>query len=384
MKIIEDKVHEILQLPPVDGEMSLHRGLMGQIFLYTSSASHDETNAHADKIESSFLKIFEDINTNSIRPSFCGGLAGILWGMQHLKQRQFIDLDEDFSDVAPELKAAALHYAKTNNFDFLHGSDGIVFYLSSTDQLDQHFVNEWLELLHQDAHKKNDQFAWETVLDMESGKRGYNLSLSHGISSKIIVLAEVLKKFPGNSLAKNLLEGSVSYLLSHKKSHDSHSLFPSYVDGENTESRLSWCYGDLGNAIALWRAGNLHENASWKKEALDIMMHATGRKELKENNVLDAGFCHGASGIAHIFNRFYKETGIKEFDSARWYWLDQTLKMARFDDGLAGYKMWNSHENIFHHEAGLLEGTLGIGMVLLGFLTEDIEDLNWDRCFLLS
>ena len=148
-------------------------------------------------------------------------------------------------------------------------------------------------------------------------------------------------------------------------------------------SRLAWCYGDLGIASAFWQTGKNNNNTEWKQEAIDILLHTAQRLNTKENLIMDAGICHGAAGVAHIFNRFYKETGIKEFDEARWYWLDQTLQMAKPGTGLAGYQVWN-HKAGWQNEYGLLEGIAGIGLALAGFLTEDVQDLDWDQCLLLS
>jgi hypothetical protein len=80
----------------------------------------------------------------------------------------------------------------------------------------------------------------------------------------------------------------------------------------------------------------------------------------------------------------YKETKMQEFNDARQYWINETLNMARWENGLAGYLMWDgrSHRNI--HQPNFLEGTTGIAMTMLGFLSEDLNQIGWDRCFLLS
>ncbi len=97
---------------------------------------------------------------------------------------------------------------------------------------------------------------------------------------------------------------------------------------------------------------------------------------------MDACFCHGTSGIAHIFNRMWRETGMPECKDAAAYWIGQTLSLAKFEDGLAGYKTWQGTERGFQNEYGLLEGIAGIGLVLLSYHYE-IEP-TWDECLLLS
>ncbi|MCK5168939.1 MAG: hypothetical protein KAQ75_03590, partial [Bacteroidales bacterium] len=135
--------------------------------------------------------------------------------------------------------------------------------------------------------------------------------------------------------------------------------------------------------IALWQAGKNTNNEEWKNKALEILLHTTKRKDLKENSVIDAGLCHGTAGIAHIYNRMYNNTGRDEFKKAAIYWFEQTLKMAKYDDGLAGYKAWRTPEyGGLQNEYGFLEGIAGIGLALISAVS-DIEP-KWDECLLLS
>ena len=58
--------------------------------------------------------------------------------------------------------------------------------------------------------------------------------------------------------------------------------------------------------------------------------------------------------------------------------------MAKWPDGLVGYKSYQGDKKVWVKDHSLLEGLAGIGMVLLGFLEDDTEKMNWDRCFLVS
>ncbi len=57
--------------------------------------------------------------------------------------------------------------------------------------------------------------------------------------------------------------------------------------------------------------------------------------------------------------------------------------MAKFEDGLAGYKAWQGQDG-WCKEYGLLEGISGIGLVLLNFLSNESKNMNWDNCFLVD
>ena len=112
-------------------------------------------------------------------------------------------------------------------------------------------------------------------------------------------------------------------------------------------------------------------------------LHASKRRDLKENFVLDAGLCHGTAGIAHIFNRMFINTGVTDFKEASDYWFEETLKMATFEDGLAGYKVWRTKEmGGWTNEYGFLEGIAGIGLAMISTISNINPD--WDECLLLS
>lgn len=210
--------------------------------------------------------------------------------------------------------------------------------------------------------------------------------MSHGISSIIAVLSKLYKKDIEKKKTKIMIEGAVNYLLQQKLPHHQYiSIFPNLaLESMDTlyPSRLAWCYGDLGISVAIWHASQALNNKEWEKEAVNILLHTAKRRDLKENGVVDAGLCHGAAGIAHIFNRMYGYTGIEELKETSDYWFDQTLKMARFEDGLAGFKAWQGEDKGWLNEAGLLEGIAGIGLALISAVS-DIEPA-WDECLLLS
>ncbi|MCP4157109.1 MAG: hypothetical protein GY757_55875 [bacterium] len=163
------------------------------------------------------------------------------------------------------------------------------------------------------------------------------------------------------------------------------STFPSWVgdDYPPLESRLAWCYGDLGMGVALWQAGKIAGNKEWEEEAVEILLKTTERREPKQNAIVDAGLCHGAAGNAHIYNRMYINTGNEAFKEAALYWLDLTLKMAVYEDGFAGYKVWHTEEyGGWQNENGFLEGIAGIGLAIFSFVSE--LEPKWDYSLYLS
>ena len=95
---------------------------------------------------------------------------------------------------------------------------------------------------------------------------------------------------------------------------------------------------------------------------------AVWRKALPEEEsdmVLDADICHGTAGIAQFFRRMYFNTGNNQFLSANQFWIDETLKMAKWGkEGAAGFKAWTEEPVEWVNEYTFLKGVAGIGLAL--------------------
>jgi lantibiotic modifying enzyme len=241
------------------------------------------------------------------------------------------------------------------------------------------------EIEKQCKHKTNGAIRCLTIIG-EKGKTGYNISLSHGIASVIVFLSKVYSLGFSKEKVYGLLDGTVNYLLSQQlDSRKFNSCFPNFdiKSAKPFNSRLSWCYGDLGIGISLFQASLATKNKKLEEKTINLLLHSTKRKDLDENLVKDAGLCHGTAGIAHIYNRMYQYTHNEKFKDSACYWFDETLKMAYYRNGLAGYKAGRPEkQGGAKNEAGFLEGIAGIGLALISAIS-NIEP-TWDECLLLS
>ena len=102
------------------------------------------------------------------------------------------------------------------------------------------------------------------------------------------------------------------------------------------------------------------------------------------DTVRDAGLCHGAAGLAHMYNRLFHATGEESFREAARRWIARTLDMAEWSAGGATYRFWLPADGVVtaSEHAGLLNGTAGVALALLA-ATTPIEPM-WDRMLLLS
>jgi hypothetical protein len=137
-------------------------------------------------------------------------------------------------------------------------------------------------------------------------------------------------------------------------------------------------------AATLLLAARAVGEPDWEAQAIAIARRAAARPA-EESGVVDAGLCHGAAGLAHIFNRFYQATAEPIFKEAALSWFGRALAYRRPGAGVGGFgavRPGPGDERVWSPEPGFLEGAAGVGLALLGAATP-IEPA-WDRILLLS
>lgn len=387
VEAIAEEIYRKIQKQQKEKTLGLYDGDFGVLLfiLYYAKYSKDQrfistAEVYAEDLISQLTKI------NS--PTFCTGLSGILYLFEFLREKEFIDIDvnECQDKLHNYLTYQMQKYIQNKQYDFMHGAIGIGLYFLKK-QTNEQQVQDIINFLYVTAEKDDvkNTLKWKSIINYDTNYIGYNIALSHGISSIAIFISRILKSNIKNEHATKLLQGSINYILSQRiDPHKYGSFFPSHsldnlTDISQQGSRLAWCYGDLGIAIALWRAGKNSETTQWQNIASKIAEDSTNRLYKPKNRVIDAGICHGSAGIAMLFNRMFLETRESKFKEATIYWLKQTLYFARFEDGLAGFKTFQKDWVI---DYSLLTGISGIGLVLTSYLMNDSQD--WDELFLLT
>lgn len=271
---------------------------------------------------------------------------------------------------------------RENNYDFLHGTLGCGYYFVKKNN--HNILHRIVDFLCDTSIliERNNTICWQSRIDLD-GKRGYNIALSHGMTSIVLFLTCLIEIGIRNEKINRLLYGCINYILSQEIDvNEFGSFFPSQsLENEVpiSGSRLAWCYGDLGIAYSLWRAGKATSNAIWLKKSLEIFSYSAKRISVERTGVIDAELCHGSAGVAMIFRRMYLWTGCDEFKEATNFWINKTLNYACFDDGLAGYKTYVHPK--WELDYSLLSGISGTGLMLLSYLQNDCQP--WDKMFLL-
>ncbi len=367
-------------------DFSLMEGLAGKILfncyhqLVNKNMCIDELTDNVELLVSGLNSIDKIESTN-----FYSGISGWLWALkrvEHLNDYEIFDND-DLEYITRKIFTDSCVAAAKGNYDFFLGSIGRYMFLVEAKR--PHNINKFIDILLRTGVSNNNEIFWTcSMLDKEMSV-GQFLGLAHGNASLIMFFNILIKeKIINGDEVKNIVEKLLCNTLKYK-SRSSSNMFPSHISEKliNQNTRLAWCHGDLGIAAAIFNAGVTFNNAEWLNEAYDILHHIySKRTNLEENGIYDANICHGAAGVAHIFNKVYQYSKIPEFKTATELWIEHTLSFAKYDDGLAGFKTYDNEKGLVN-STGLLTGISGIGLVLLSYLYPETVN-TWDRCLLLS
>ncbi len=343
-------------------------------------------------------KLYNNLEINQYSNfTYCNGLSGPFWLLHHLNKHEFIELDID--DLASDFILAAIaesnYHLNTQNFDFLHGSAGICNLLVSfagrkdvREHLER-FVNTLSEFsVMTDKGRSIPMFYYHTDPPSTIGTDAF--SLAHGTASLQIILAKIHKAGVMQEQCKRLIYETMEFVIAHERvpqTGDHFGLYPSSLklDGEPpVPSRISWCYGDINVAIALWECGNYFKEEKWITRAMNILHYATKRNTLETGGVVDACLCHGTAGNAAMFRKFWHATNDKAFlqCSEDWYNLTDELVSFSEEKGVHGIRAWQGKDDQWQYRWDLLDGSAGTG---LGLISRQVnQHLPWDEFLLIS
>jgi len=384
-------------------EASLAGGQAGQALFYAYLALQSSDEALADRAAELLDRAADELASTPMSPSFYSGFPGVAWTMEHLQGRLFEAADDGkgeqedpFLEIDEALLGPLERSPWTGEYDLIGGLSGLGVYAlerlprPTAAALLERIVDRLAEL----ADVSEEGAAWfsqpERLPDWqrEIHPRGnYNLGVAHGLPGVIPILAGACAAGVAVERARPLLDGAVRFLLARRLEPGIGSCFDTtYAPWETPSvSRLAWCYGDPGIAAALLATAQAVGEPAWEREALDVGLIAAARPE-PSAMVRDAGLCHGAAGLGHLFNRMYQTTGEERLGEAARFWFERTLGFQEPGEGVAGFRAWEvnpvTKEPGWRTEGGFLEGAAGVGLALLGAISE--VEPAWDRVLLLS
>lgn len=323
-------------------------------------------------------------------PGLFGGAARIAFSVSHLSGGD----DADTASEAIERSLIRFLERPSDAYDLISGLVGIAVPAlqriseGRPSAASEPLMRAILEQLERLARPMPTGIAWHTSPTLlpkwqrELAPDGYfNLGLAHGIPGVVAILARYIAAGVEVERARTLLEGALAYLRSVAGPRTG-SRYPTWLASQRQEAepRVAWCYGDLGVAVAVMSAAIATGRDDWRDEALDLA-HGMAARSFEASQVVDAGLCHGAAGVAHLFNRLSQATGDAVLARAADTWITRTLAM-RNAEPVAGFPRWIPVDGQmgWSPAAGLLTGASGVALALHAAISA--VEPAWDQLLL--
>lgn len=320
-------------------------------------------------------KIFSSLHSSKIIHSYCNGLAGLGYTLHKLQDEGFLSgVYKNLQSFDNELIKWYHMSLSQGNIDPLHGALGVLYYFTIrfnyNPQICINALESWSCYLNDNIEKvPNGCTIGFRTFDKTPP---YNLSLSHGLSGLIVITIEALNtiRIQKDKKIKQNLKILGEYLMSKiNLDKNSISCTPNFGDSEKSsyQSRLAWCYGDLGVALALYKLGiHLNEN-KFIDASKSIIIHSAQRRSLQETRIMDRCICHGSSGVYLMFEFFNKNLFNGSLDETVKHWFDYTYR-----DVLSGSHPYTSSFSYYNNEvrryelrSNILDGISGLGLGLI-------------------
>lgn len=398
---VSKKVFEIEKMlskfPVKENNFSLFTGIGGLPIFYFLLFQYTKDSKYVEKANSIISQIFEMLNSVNYSVTYCNGLSGIGFMLNYITNTgcfNMLEIDESLCEIDDFIFDYTIKRIKSSeDLDFLHGAFGTTYYLLTRidnnpflKEKTRHIFHMLCNVLNKEIDKSKEVLE---VRHIDEGFHKTNCGLAHGHGSYIIILAKGLQKFQEDDFIKNTLRKSIDCLLSFQSKNDNTiSCFPAIAISPHTanyEIPMGWCYGDQTASLSLYRGGIALEDKDVTEKAIKIALKTLNRNSFVKaqlSPLTDACFCHGSASVAYLNKKWGQITNNNEFYKLYQHFVMVTIEKGNNNNGYAGYQKYlgdNKHENAI----GLLDGVIGVGVVLLDYLLEG-NQLKWDSFFLLD
>lgn len=360
-------------------------GLILFLYYYASLMKSEEYKLYADDC---LENIFLDLNQQeSFEINLCEGVVGVYSMLCHLEQfglisDSFVEYNTDFDELVYD---RCIQYFEIRNFDYLYGAAGLLFYLVQRFELSREkkylaMINNITHLIYLNLQRDSTWFEYFHKIN-----GNINMGIAHGITSLLLIYNKILKLNDVMMFESSFILSTISsyYMrfLSHKNGN---SYFPDIYNTRelstlNYDTRLAWCYGDLGCLKAILDYSLLSSNYKLRIDIIKkLKEEAVFRKDLNLNMIIDAGLCHGSSGVANYFQSLFCAYKCKEFREAAEYWYRITLDFSKYENGYAGYCEAAKFNNEIYYKKSLdfIGGISGIGLSFISYISPKYSTWN--------
>jgi hypothetical protein len=324
-----------------------------------------------------------------IQPWLIGGLAGIGWVVEHLAGEE----DPDAHDPNAALDESLVRLVETpkdQQWELMYGVAGLAVYgLARRKRPAARRLLEGIARRLVSSAGAPRRWLSKPEWDQYTRHEGLyaNFGFGHGIPGALAVVAELVADDVLADELRPLLKETSEWLLSQRLAKDEDAWFRCASDDHAEPARTAWCYGDPGVAWALMLAARALGDRALGAEALAIASHVA-KRAVERTGVVDAGLCHGAAGLGHVFHRmsllFPEEPALQMAARA---WFARALGMRVAGAPLGGFKAYvpslpePGAPFVWKDDAGLLTGAAGVAVAFASALD---GVLGWDAPMMVS
>jgi len=380
--------------PDAPGSPGPSRGASGYALLYAYLDQAYPDAGHRERAERWLDRAIELIGSQATEPSLHSGFVGVAWTLEHL------DGDEggDDDDLAVDQALAGYLDGRpwTDHYDLIDGLVGIGVY--AVERLPRSIAADNLARviarLGEVAEPRDGGLTWRSRPELmiprtrAAHPRGYHdLGVAHGVPGVAVIAAAAAAAGVAGEDAERLLAGAWRWIMASRLAADAETTFPHWISEAEPPrpARSAWCYGDPGAAAALFAAARLAGDRAGEDVALDIARRAAGRP-VDRCGCVDAGLCHGTTGLALIYTRLWQESGDPRFADAARQWFGETLARRRPGRGIAGFQAYHPHPDgsppAWEDDPTFLTGAAGVALGLLAGISS--VEPAWDRLLAIS
>ena len=331
-------------------------------------------------------RALQDIDDRWRTPYLYSGVVGLAWALSYISNEFDSTLGLSLQELDDQLIELCAASDSALEPDLIYGFNGIGVY--ALERWPSKFTSDCIPLL----------------IERLANASWSDLGLAHGAAGVIAFLSAAARLDSGwRKHIRPVVKQHVDRLLQQRlPANETTCAFPSEIGGGPT--RLGWCLGDTSIAVALLAAASGIRQPGLVQSG-DGVGCGRGERPRGFSGVIDAGLCHGAAGLGHVFNRLFQATGEKRLALAAREWFSVALNMPARPaapillpqsklfgktmempaDGIAGFSAWTYSEALGWHwiaDRGFLTGAAGIGLALMAAIGR--HEPTWDRVLLLS
>ncbi|RKG97979.1 Lanthionine biosynthesis cyclase LanC [Corallococcus sp. CA047B] len=377
---------------------SLARGDAGRAVLFDALAQAHDDARHRATAEALLERATDALASETLDPDLYDGFPGIAWAVQHVQRPSESPDADPLTDIDDALGDFLQTRPWPHRYDLVSGLVGMGVY--ALERLPRAGARHCLEAvvarLGELAERTPLGLRWKTApehveprLREAQPQGGFNLGMAHGIAGVLTVLGGAVASGVAAASARELLHGGWTWFMAQRAQAPESARFPTRVGLQDEPltwpRRPAWCYGDPGVALGLHTLARAVGHAEWEAQALELCRESAQRWT-DVASVQDGGLCHGAAGLAHLYNRLFQTTGETVFETAARRWFAQLLTVHRQPGlGVGGFRTLERFDDDtegWTDNTGLLAGATGIALALLA-ATSPAEP-TWDRMLLMS